>query len=31
MKIEMADEKFKDIEKRLLDLEVKFLLTKDIS
>jgi DNA repair protein RAD50 len=31
MKIDLADEKFRDIEKKLLDLNVKYLLTRDIA
>jgi len=30
-KIELLDQRYKDIEKKLLDLKVKFLLTKDLS
>jgi hypothetical protein len=31
MKIDLAEDKFRDIEKRLLDLNVKYMLTKDIA
>jgi DNA repair protein RAD50 len=31
MKIDLAEEKYRDIEKRLLDLNVKYLLTRDIA
>jgi hypothetical protein len=30
-RIELLDPRYKDIEKRLLDLKVKYLLTKDLS